>query len=71
MPADTLEDALGEAKKAARELASASARLSKALIDKAESAARNPQGTARKATKAVAHELDSAAKEINRILRDL
>ncbi len=71
MAKETLTDALNDAKRAAKDLAAASAKLSKRLIVKAERAAKDPEGSARRATKAVAKELDSAAKEIDRILKNL
>lgn len=71
MADDTLNDALHEVKRAAKDLASASAKLSKRLVVKAERAAKDPEGSARKATRAVAKELDAAAREIDRILKGL
>lgn len=71
MTDETLNDALYEAKRAAKDLASASAKLSRRLLTKAEDAARDPEGSARKATRLVAKELDAAAREIERILNDL
>lgn len=62
---------VSEAKRATRELASATAKLSKSLIQKASQAAKDPSGSARKASRKVAEELDHAAKELDRILRDL
>lgn len=69
--ADPVELILNETKKAARELADATARLSKRLVEKAQTAAKDPTGSAKKAAKTVAKELDSAAKEIDRILKEL
>ncbi|MGB6501106.1 MAG: hypothetical protein WBG19_06885 [Thermoplasmata archaeon] len=71
MTADDLEKALGESKRAAKELAVASARLTRQLLRKAEAAAKDPPGTATKAVKRIAEELDAAAREIDRILKDL
>jgi hypothetical protein len=71
MSANELEQALGETKRAAKDLAVATARLTKHLLSKAETAARNPSGSATKAAKRVAKELDAASEEIERILKDL
>lgn len=68
---DPVEQVLDETRKAARELADATARLSKRLVKEARTAAKDPPGSAKKAAKKVAQELDSAAKEIDRILRNL
>ena len=68
---DPVEEVLNETRKAARELADATARLSKRLVKGAQTAAKDPSGSARKAAKKVAQELDSAAKEIDRILKGL
>ena len=71
MPDDTLNQALYEAKRAAKDLASASANLSKRLLARAEGAAKDPEGSAKKATRLVAKELEAAAKEVDRILKNL
>jgi hypothetical protein len=71
MSADELEKALGETKRAARDLAISAARLTKRLLTKAEAAARDPPGSATKAARRVAKELEAASKEIDRILKDL
>jgi hypothetical protein len=68
---DSLEKILHETKQAAHELAVASARLSKRLVEKAQTAAKDPSGSAKKAAHRVAQELDAAAKEIDEILRQL
>ena len=68
---DPVDEILHETRKAARELADATARLSKRLMREARTAAKDPSGSAKKAAKKVAQELDSAAKEIDRILKDL
>lgn len=60
-----------ETRRAARELASATAKLSRGLASKAESAASDPSGAAKKVAHRVAKELDAAAEEIDRILKDL
>lgn len=71
MPDDTFSALLSETKRAAKDLASASAELSKRLLSKAETAAKDPKGSAQKATRLVVKELDAAAKEVERILKDL
>jgi hypothetical protein len=71
MARSELEQALGEAKHAAKELAVATARLTKRVVSKAEVAAKDPSGSAKKAAHRVATELDAAAKEIDRILKEL
>jgi hypothetical protein len=69
MPNDTLEAALGEARKAAQELARASAKLTRRLVDKAERAAQDPRGSVERAAKRAAKELDAAAREIDELLK--
>ncbi len=71
MSSDSIDDALSDAKDAAKQLASAATRLSKKLLAKAETAARNPSGSAKKVAHRVAKELDAASREIDRILKDL
>jgi F0F1-type ATP synthase membrane subunit b/b' len=71
MTDDSIEDILKDTKRAAKDLARASAELSRRLLTKAEVAARNPGGTARKAGKQLADELDAATREVERILKDL
>ena len=66
-----LEQALSDSKRAAKELAVASARLTKHLIQKAETAAKDPPGTATRAVKRLAEELEAATHEVERILKDL
>lgn len=68
---DPVEQILSETKRAAKELAEASARLSKRLVAKAQTAAKDPTGSAKRAAQKVAKELDSAAREIDRILKEL
>jgi len=71
MPEESLKDALEKARQAAKELASASAKLAKRAVSKAEAAGRDPSGSAKKVANRVAKELDAAAKEVERILQDL
>ena len=68
---DSLDDVLRETKRAAKDLAVASAKLSKRVLTKAETAARNPSRAARRVGNRVAKELEAASKEIDRILKDL
>jgi hypothetical protein len=71
MGSDSINEAVKDTKQAAKQLASATAKLSKRLIDKAETAARDPSGSAKKVAHRVAKELDAASREIDRILKDL
>jgi hypothetical protein len=71
MAEDSLKEAVEATRRAAKDLASASARLTKRVLDRAETAAHEPSATAKKAAHRVAQELDAAAKEIDRILKDL
>ncbi len=71
MPSGELEQALGETKKAAKDLAVATARLTKRILHKADRAAQNPTASVEKAARKVAKELDAMAKEIDRLLKDL
>ncbi len=68
---DTLESVLHETRRAAQDLGRATARLSKRLVEKAQVAAKNPSGSAKKAAQRVAKELDEAAHEIDRIIKEL
>ncbi len=70
-PGDTVDQVLNETRKAARELADATARLSKRLVQKAQIAAKDPRGSTKKAARRVAKELDAAANEIDQILKKL
>ncbi|MGP8078777.1 MAG: hypothetical protein ACLQD8_00635 [Thermoplasmata archaeon] len=71
MSDDELEKALGETKRAAKDLARAATRLTKRLLTKAEAAAKDPPHSAARVSRRVAKELDAASREIDRILRDL
>jgi len=71
MPEESLKDALEKTRRAAKDLASASAKLAKRAVSKAEAAGRYPSGSAKKVANRVAKELDAAAKEVERILHDL
>ncbi len=71
MTGESTDQILDETKRAARDLAVASAKLSKHLLEKASIAARDPSGTAHKAADRVAKELDAVAKHIDEVLKDL
>jgi len=71
MTEDTLEAALGEAKKAAQDLARASAKLTRRMLGKAERAAKDPRGSVERATRRAAKELEAAAREIDEILKKI
>lgn len=71
MPDDSLNDVIDETRRAAKELAEAVAKLTKRAFAKAEAASNDPSLSARKVAQRVAKDLDAAAKEVDRILRDL
>lgn len=71
MAPSELEEALSEAKRAAKDLAVASARLTKKLIGKADQAAKNPSASVKKAAHQVAKELESMSKDIDQLLKGL
>jgi uncharacterized protein Yka (UPF0111/DUF47 family) len=67
----SFSELLAETRRAARNLASSTAQLSKHLASKAQRAAKDPSGSAKKAVHRLAKELDAAAREIDKILKDL
>jgi cell division septum initiation protein DivIVA len=71
MPEDSLKEAIEATRRAAKDLASATAKLAKQMIQKADSAAQHPPESARKVVDRVAKELEAAANEVDRIIRDL
>jgi hypothetical protein len=71
MGATSIDDALAEVRRAAKEFGRAAADLSQRVVRKAGDAARDPPGSAKKVSRKVAQELDKAAREVDRILRDL
>ncbi|HTP54830.1 MAG TPA: hypothetical protein VML94_07760 [Thermoplasmata archaeon] len=71
MPESEFQEALRESKRAAKDLAVASARLTKHLLAKAGTAARDPKGSASKAARRVGKELEAASQQIDKILKDL
>ncbi len=70
-PEDTLDQALGEAKRAAQDLVRASAKLAARLLSKAETFARDPNASTKRAARQVAKELESAAREVDQLLKKL
>lgn len=71
MASSEFEQVLSDTKRAAKDLAVASARLTKRLISKADQAAKDPAGTVHKAASQVAKELESMSKEIERLLDEI
>jgi len=71
MAEDSLKEAIEATRRAAKELAVASANLTKRVAGKADAAAHDPSGSAKKVAHRVAKELDRVAQEIDRILDDL
>jgi len=69
MTDDSLDAALGEMKKAAKDLARESSKLASHLLRKAEVAAKDPKGSVGKAARTAARELENAAREIEQILK--
>jgi uncharacterized Zn finger protein (UPF0148 family) len=67
----SLDQLLAETKRAAKDLASSTAQLSKRLLTKAETAAKDPAAAAKKVARRAAKELEAAAREVDRILKDL
>ncbi|MGA9840488.1 MAG: zinc ribbon domain-containing protein [Thermoplasmata archaeon] len=67
----SLDQAISDAKGAAKELASLTAEISRNLAGKAQRAAKDPGGSARRGAHRVAEELHKAGAEIERILKDL
>jgi zinc-ribbon domain len=70
-PTPTVHQLVTETRRVARDLMSATAQLSREAAHQAEAAGRDPKGTAKRAAHRVAKELDDAAKEIERILKEL
>ncbi len=68
---DPVDQLVADAKHAAKDLAVATARLSKRLLSKAEVAAKDPSGSAKRAARRAAKELDRAAEELDQLLRKL
>lgn len=68
---DSVDALIGDAKRAALELAVLSTRISQRLIERADAAAKDPSGTARNAARKAAAELDKARKGIEQALEQL
>ncbi|MGD0250276.1 MAG: zinc ribbon domain-containing protein, partial [Thermoplasmata archaeon] len=68
---DPLELALLEAKRAAKDLAEAMAKLSKRVAATAGTAAKDPSGTAKKAADRVKKEVDGALEDLSELLKEL
>jgi cell division septum initiation protein DivIVA len=67
----SFEQAIADAKRAAKDLAAATARVADRVAGKADRAVKDPASSARRGARRVATELDRARKEIERILDDL
>lgn len=67
----SVDELVADLKRTAKELARDAAKLSQRAVDKAGEVARDPSNAAKRVSKKVADELDKAAQEIDRILRDL
>jgi zinc-ribbon domain len=67
----TLDQAVTEAKRAAKDLLQATAQITRQAADHAEAAGKDPAGTAKKVAHRVAQELDDAARKIDQALKDL
>lgn len=67
----SVDQVVSEMARAAREFGSTVSRLSERVVAKAEAASKDPTGAAKKAAHRAAKELDAAAREIDRILKDL
>ncbi|HEV2166114.1 MAG TPA: zinc ribbon domain-containing protein [Thermoplasmata archaeon] len=65
---DTVDALVAETERAARDLAQATAKVSKMLFAKADEVTKDPKGSAKKAVRRAAVELDKARKEIERAL---
>jgi hypothetical protein len=68
---DPLEQAMLEVKRAAKELANATAQFSKRAAATADKAARDPSGTAKRAVERVKKEVDGAVADLSDLLRKL
>lgn len=69
--ADSIEVAVAELKRTAKELAKSARTLSQRVVAEAGKAAKDPPGSAKRAAHKVAQGLEEAAKEIEQALRDL
>jgi len=67
----SFDQAVRELRSAARDLARSARGFSKRVGAEAQKAADDPAGAARRAARKAAQELDHAASEVERVLRDL
>jgi len=65
------EDVVADLKHSAKELVRATAKLTQRAAEKADVVANDPKGSAKRVSRKVSEELDKAAKEVDRILREL
>ncbi len=70
-PEDSFQILIGDAKNAAKEFAEAAAKVSSRILKKLETAADHPSTSAKEGLKRAAKELDDAAKDLERMFRDL
>lgn len=68
---DLLDQMVSEAKRAAKDLIVATGRISRYAAKEAKAASKDPSGSAKKVAKRVASELEHAASEVERLVRDL
>jgi hypothetical protein len=68
---DSLEEALREAQRATKDLAVATARLSKRAATRAGAAAKDPAGTTKRVTARLKKEIDEAVSDLTETLRKL
>jgi hypothetical protein len=68
---DSLDQAIADAKSAAKDMAALTAELSHRLAAKAERASKDPTGSAKRAAQRMADELEKARVEIENALKDL
>ncbi len=69
-PKDPVNDALTEARRAAKELAAATSRVSEFVLAKAKTAAADPHGAARKVLKKAADDLEAVRRDVEKALRE-
>ena len=69
-PKDPVDDALKEARRAAKELAAATARVSEFVLAKAKTAAADPGTAARKVLKKAADDLEAVRRDVEKALRE-
>jgi uncharacterized Zn finger protein (UPF0148 family) len=67
----SFQQSLEETRRAVRDLIDRTAQLTKRVAARAEDAAKEPSATARKAVDRVTKELDDAARDLERLLKEL